>query len=119
MLCLLLSLPSPKATENSSASCFIYKFLRFVVLSVGVGGGTLVLWIFFFFLQKKEEQLLSKSHSNGLQLAGDHPALRKTEYRFLWCGSPTETNPPEPAAAASAQRGTPEKRASAAVRVMP
>lgn len=38
---------------------------------------------FFFFLQKKEEQLLSKSRSNGLQLARDHPALQKTEYRSL------------------------------------
>lgn len=43
---LLLSLPSPKDIENSSASCFIYKFLWFCALSAWVGGRSSVLWIF-------------------------------------------------------------------------
>lgn len=37
----------PKAIENSSGLCFIFKFLWDCVLSAQLGGGNSFLWIFF------------------------------------------------------------------------
>lgn len=39
----------PKAIENSSGSCFIYKFVWVCVLSVWMGGRSSVLWFGAFF----------------------------------------------------------------------
>lgn len=96
---LLLSLPSPNDIENSSASCFIYKFLWFCALSAWVGGRSSVLWIFNRKAENSSPQNLTLMVCNvsgtillsgrqNIYFSGLRPELKQT---FLWGGSSLNT----------------------------
>lgn len=96
---LLLSLPSPKDIENSSASCFIYKSLWVCALSSWVGGRSSVLWIFNRKVENSSPQNLTLMVCNvsgtillsgreNMYFSGLGPELKQT---FLWGGSSLNT----------------------------